>query len=249
MDIRPAEPSDCQAIRAVAEDSFTASYALSPQQLETIQNAEFSEDALKAVLDDADQRLFVAEEEVEDETAVRGFAHAVNGDGWTLRWLHVAYDARELGIGSALFERVREEAGDDSQLRTWIFEDAVEGDQFCEQFGFERGESDWVEFDGEELSVAYFDTEGSSEDRGEPAVEVPDAIEADGADRPLDRDDPIPGREAPFFQLDNEGDDDPYGYFCSQCGSTDVVADGLDRLECSECGNVHLADEWDGAYL
>ena len=48
---------------------------------------------------------------------------------------------------------------------------------------------------------------------------------------------------------EREGDGARWGYFCSECASTDVSADGLDRLECGNCGNTHRADQWDDAYL
>ena len=53
-----------------------------------------------------------------------------------------------------------------------------------------------------------------------------------------------------FFSVYTADDhDEPYGYLCSQCASTDVTADGLDRLECGDCGNAYRVDEWDGSYL
>lgn len=39
------------------------------------------------------------------------------------------------------------------------------------------------------------------------------------------------------------------GYLCGQCGTTDVHADELGRLECDGCENVHRPDDWDQAYL
>jgi ribosomal protein S27AE len=103
---------------------------------------------------------------------------------------------------------------------------------------------------GEEFAVTMFIEGEGTETSNEPTVAVPESVTVDGVDRPVDRDDSIPGREAPFFTLYVADDtEEAYGYFCSQCGSTDVSADGLDRLECGNCGNAHLADEWDDAYL
>ena len=95
-------------------------------------------------------------------------------------------------------------------------------------------------------------TEGqSTETPNQPTVTVPEFVTVDGTDRPVDRDERVPGSEAPFFTMYSTDDEteEPYGYFCSQCGSTNVSIDGLDRLECGDCGNTHLADEWDDAYL
>jgi ribosomal protein S27AE len=107
-----------------------------------------------------------------------------------------------------------------------------------------------MRFGREECSVAVLAGGGETAEPDERAVPVPESVTVDGTDRPLERDETVPGREAPFFPTyTSEDHTDPYGYFCSSCGSTDIAADGLDRIECSECGNLHLAEEWDDSYL
>lgn len=249
MEIRPANRDDRARVRAIANDSFRSSFALSPQEIETIVDAEFADEALADRIDAPDARLLVAEDAVEGATDVRGFVDAA-GDG-TLRWLHVDPDARGQGVGTALFERVSASLRDEGvSITGWALDDAVEGGEFCERFGLQQVGTERLAIGEEEYRVTRFAQDGWSDAPNEPEVDVPDGVTVDGAERPLDRDEEIPGRESPFFPLFTDADaDEPYGYFCSQCGSTDVAADGLDRLECGNCGNVHLADEWDGAYL
>jgi GNAT superfamily N-acetyltransferase/ribosomal protein S27AE len=251
MDIRPAEPDDRHRVREIASDSFRSSYSLSPQQIETILEDVFSEDALTDRIEDPDV-LFLLAGHTGEEDGVYGFIDVAAGTEGTIRWLHVDPDARGEGIATALFERVQEELRDSggTSLTARVLADAVEGGEFCERFGLERSGNSETRFGDEEYHVALF-TEGSgTEDSNDPSVTVPETLSVDGTERPLDADAPIPGADAPFFPVySEEGSDEQYGYFCSECGSTDVSADGLDRLECGECGNEHRADEWDGAYL
>lgn len=247
MKIRPAESADRERIEAVARDSFQSSYSLSPQQIEAILKEEFDETALTERLDDSSTAMLVADHTVEDTEEVLGFIDVATGAETMVRWLHVDPEARGEDIATALIDRVREDA--ETPITARILEDAVEGGGFLEGFGLEQDGNDHTILGGEEFAVTLF-TEGEGTDAtNEPAVAVPEAITVDGADRSIDRDETVPGREAPFFSVSSDDGDSPYGYFCSQCGSTDVSADGLDRLECGNCGNVHLADEWDDAYL
>ncbi len=248
MEVRPAESADRERIEAIARDSFQSSYSLSPQQIETILKEEFGETTLTERLDDSDTVMLVADHTVEETETVLGFIDVAVGAETMIRWLHVDPEARGEDIATTLIERVREDA--ETPITARILEDAVEGGGFLEGFGLEPDGNDQTMIGGEEFAVTLF-TEGEGTDTAnEPAVAVPESITVDGADRSIDRDETVPGREAPFFSVYSDDDeDDPYGYFCSQCGSTDVSADGLDRLECGDCGNVHLADEWDDAYL
>jgi GNAT superfamily N-acetyltransferase len=251
MEIRPADADDREGIRAIARDSFQSSYSLSPQQIETLIEGAFADPALADRLDDPDAVVLVAESAPDgtDTVEVRGFVDVDDGAIRTIRWLHVDPEARGEGIATALIERVREEdAG--RPLTARVLDDAVEGHEFLERFGLKRDGNDHVAVGGEEFAVAVFTSDGEEEAPNEPTVTVPESVTGDGVERTVDRDEPVPGREAPFFPVySGEGHDDPYGYFCSGCGSTDVAADGLDRLKCGDCGNEHLADEWDSAYL
>lgn len=252
MDIRTAEVTDWNAISDLAERSFGASYSLSPDQIEIIVDHDFSEEALTNRLQDSDYLVLVAEGTVEENEGIFGFADVELAGGPTLRWLHVDPIARGRGIGTALFERVREDAAEmgQSDLTARVLEDAVEGGDFLEKFGYHRTDSADLDFEGETFAEQLY-TKGEEEIKAnEPTVDVPEQLTVDGDRRPVDKDESIPGTEAPFFRiLTTEGSEDIYGYFCSNCESTDIAGDGLDRLECSNCGNEHLPDEWDAAYL
>ncbi|WP_262177253.1 GNAT family N-acetyltransferase [Haloarcula laminariae] len=247
MDIREATPSDSERIERIAESSFNSSFALSPEEIATIIEQAFSSEALEDRLSESDGWFLAAEAEVDDETILSGFLDGT-ADG-RIRWLHVDPEARGQGIATALIERLRSEHGD--RPLTWeVLDAAVEGGGFCEQFGLAEQGRDSLEVGGHEFGLTVYAEGDRNEELNEPAVPVPETVDADGEDRPLDREEPIPGREAPFFRtFVTEDRESAHGYFCSQCGSTDVTADGLDRLECGDCGNVHLADEWDGGYL
>jgi ribosomal protein S27AE/GNAT superfamily N-acetyltransferase len=249
MNVRPAESDDREQIRAIAADSLQSSYSLSPDQIEMILEAEFDDPSLAHLLDDADRAALVADETIDGEAAVRGFVTVEEGTEARIRWLHVDPTARGGGVATALLERVGERFGE-RPITASILDDAVEGGEFLEGFGLEQGAHDQIQIGGEEFDVTMFTKGESTGASNEPAVPVPESVTVDGDHRPVDRDDSVPGNEAPFFTVYRAADGvEAYGYFCSECASTNVSADGLDRLECGNCGNTHLADEWDDAYL
>ncbi|WP_336136651.1 GNAT family N-acetyltransferase [Natronomonas amylolytica] len=249
MDVRPAESDDRERIRAIARDSLQSSYSLSPQQIETILEEEFDDTSLADLLDDEDTTVFVVDGTADGTEGVLGFTVVETGTQAMVQWLHVDPEARGGGIATALLDRVREEFVE-KPIAACVLEDAAEGGEFLKGFGFKESGNDQVLVGGEEFAVTMFTEGEGTETPNEPTVPVPESVTVDGGDRPVDRDDSVPGTEAPFFTLYRADDDEEaYGYFCSQCGSTDVSADGQDRLECGNCGNAHLADEWDDAYL
>jgi GNAT superfamily N-acetyltransferase/ribosomal protein S27AE len=247
MEIRQATPADSDRIREIAEGSFQSSFQLSPEEIETLVENQFADPNLSERLDD-NGRFLVAEDDVEGVEAVNGFIDVTQPG--TVRWLHVDPTARGQGIGTALVERILDDRDDDDPLAWKTLEDAVEGGEFCTRFGLTEQGRDWLEIGGHEFPVTTH-AEGERADRpNEPAVPIPETVHAGGEARPVESEEPIPGQDAPFFRLFTDEDRaSAYGYFCSQCGSTNVNADGLDRLECSSCGNLHDADEWDGGYL
>jgi GNAT superfamily N-acetyltransferase/ribosomal protein S27AE len=243
MDVRPVAREDSARIEDIARSSFQTSYSLSPTEIDTLVEQFFSAAALEERMEDGS--FFVAEVEGD----LGGFAEIDDED--TLRWLHVDPAARGQGVGTALFEAVRDELSDrDVPVTARILESASEGSGFLERFGLAQTESVHLEFDEERFPEHVYTTTGEEVEANEPSVEVPPTVDVDGQELLLDRDEEIPGSEAPFYPLyETESDDSRWGFFCSECGSTDVAADGLDRLECSNCGNTHRADQWDEAYL
>ncbi|WP_226021354.1 GNAT family N-acetyltransferase [Halomicrobium salinisoli] len=248
MDVRAAEPDDAERIERIAEQSFQTSYSLSPDQIETIVAAVFSEDALRERIEDEANRIRVAEEGGE----VLGFADVEVGDHAILRWLHVEPGHRGQGAGTALIEDARDlaAAGDGALVGTVLAEDD-EGEQFCEQFGYERGEKVEIEFAEESYhAYVYSHSDPVAPLGGDEPVDVPDTVTMDGRELTVDADDDVPGTDGPFFRtFEDPADEEAYGYVCSNCGSVEIGSDSLGRLECKECGNKHLADQWDAAYL
>lgn len=39
-----------------------------------------------------------------------------------------------------------------------------------------------------------------------------------------------------------------YGYYCANCETVNNAMDSMGRLECNECGNIKMHDEWDAAH-
>jgi GNAT superfamily N-acetyltransferase/ribosomal protein S27AE len=247
MNLRPAGRDDSTAIRETAERSFQTSYAISPEQIETLVEVEFADDALGDRVESDEDVLVVAEE----EGTVRAFAAVEFGEEAVLRWLHVHPEHRGGGLGTALFEHVQEAAADRNlPLSVRVLTEATEGRSFPNRFGFEETGSDHYEVGGERFAEEVLAKGAIPNEATEPAVDVPDTVALDGEERPVDREEPIPGNESPFFPIYATADrTERYGFLCSNCGATDVSADGLDRLECGNCGNMHRADEWDAAYL
>ncbi|WP_178915323.1 GNAT family N-acetyltransferase [Natronomonas gomsonensis] len=249
MDVRPAESDDRERIRAITRDSLQASYSLSPQQIETILEEEFDDTSLADLLDDGDTTVLVVDGTADGAEGVLGVIIVESGTKATIQWLHVDPEARGRGIATALLDHVREEF-DEKPIAACVLEEAVEGGEFLKGFGLKESDHDLIMVGGEEFGVTMFTEGEGTTTSNEPTVPVPESVTVDGVDRPVDRDESVPGREAPFFTVyAAEDEEDAYGYFCSQCGSTNVSADGQDRLECGNCGNTHLADEWDDAYL
>jgi|AntRauTorcE11898_2_1112593.scaffolds.fasta_scaffold27539_2 GNAT superfamily N-acetyltransferase/ribosomal protein S27AE len=246
IDLRSATRDDAEAIRGVAERSFQASFSLSPEQIEAIIEEEFDAEHLAGRVDDEDCLVFAAEHEGE----VAGFADVDLAVG-TLRWLHVDPLARGQGVGTALMDRVEAELSQRGKpITAQILDEATEGDSFIERFGLNRTDTTKVEFRNQELSAHVYSKRGEENDPNEPEVAVPANVDVDGAERPLNREEPIGGDESPFFLTYTDEDrSERHGFFCSNCGSIDVSADGMDRIECKDCGNKHLADDWDDAYL
>jgi len=249
MNVRPAESDDRERIRTIARDSFRSSYSLSPDQIEIIVEEAFDDESLDDLFADGNTTVFVADETIDGTESVYGFVTVDVGTEATIRWLHVDPTARGGGIATALLERVREQF-DETPIAASILDEAVEGGEFLERFGLKQDGHDHILIGDEEFAVTLLTSGQSTETSNEPIVSVPESVIADGADRPVDRDESVPGSEAPFFTVYSDEDEaETYGYFCSECGSTNVSTDGLERLECGNCGNTHRADEWDDAYL
>jgi ribosomal protein S18 acetylase RimI-like enzyme len=254
MNVREPDSVDGETIRDIAGRSLRASYGLSPETITALVEEYHADDRLDELANDEDSVLLVAED---DEPI--GFAEGeVADDTGEVHWHHVAPEGRGRGAGTTLFERMEEtlqERGAE-RVQANVLSDNMEGAQFFEKFGYMEAETDDVEIDGEAHAVNVFVPEAEAdgeaetgEDRTDPG-EVPETVEDDGQTLYVAREDEMGGDKGPFFPLFTDMEEEnPYAFWCSHSETVVAAGDDLGRLECSECGNVHRADDWDAGYL
>lgn len=242
MEIRPAEPEDRESIRRVVRRSLRASYSLSPTGIDSAMEQWYGGDSYAEKLDRSGVHMVVAT----TEDTLAGYAEGVVAalDAGDLRWIHVAPAHRGRGIGSGLFERMRERLRDHGvdHLRGNVLAANEEGNTFYERHGFEKVDTDAVEIGGQSYVENVYIDEGTAA--------IPSTQTADDRRVYVDRHQVVPGTRASFRVVHTEPDRETrYGFFCSNC---DVLANAIDpmgRIECTECGNVRKAQQWDAAYL
>jgi ribosomal protein S18 acetylase RimI-like enzyme len=269
--VRSAEPDDAERLREVARSSFTASYAMSPDEIEGIVEEEFGEEALREEVETAEIGPFVAEV----DGVLAGFVDvASDGDLSTIRWLHVDPERRGLGAGTALFERAVSEIEDrGGEPRAITLSANTSSGAFFERMEFERVEERGTELAGVDVVEYVYAEVGTEEpaDSGSatseeadgdaestPDIEDVDLPEEIPADENEDGDgtvypggELIDGAEGPFVATYSDEDrTEEYGYYCVNCGSTDVSMDSMDRIRCENCGNTFQPGEtYDASYL
>jgi GNAT superfamily N-acetyltransferase len=268
MELREPESDDSERIRELIESTVTASYALSPQQIEAFLEEEFSEKRLTEAFKDSHSIVFVAESSIDgEETTAGGIVEAVSDKSeGEIRWLFVDPEHRGKGIGTQLFETVVEmlhQEGVEEVMATTL-EANREGEQFFERFGFEQMDDRQIELAGESLvEYVYSESPTESEPVSEPEAkagsdaELPNtetedgivtATTEDGQQVYLDQVEEESGTEESFLvaYIDEE-QTEQFGYYCTNCGSLDTSMDNMGRIECSECSNTH-AERSDEAY-
>jgi len=257
MTVRPAVETDSEQIREVATRSFRNSYSLSPEEIETIVEEAFGDDAVADCLEDDDRRLLVDER---DDNVV-GFVETKLTDTSTgeLVWLHVEPEARGQGVGTDLFEQaaaqLRERAAE--HVHGLVMAQNEEGNQFFERWGFERGESMERKIAGQPYQIQVFTGTPEefgdgieSDDSDEESVPADGEIVVDDETRYIDTDEELPGDDGRFYVVfTDQAYDDQYGFYCSNCGTFVDAVDGQGKIVCGECGNVHQPEEWDKSYL
>jgi len=274
MDLRDPTPADADRLVALANSSMTASYRLSPQQIEQITTAEFGLAAIEDKIQDESTVLRVSETDAGDEAArIAGYVEATLDELWgTLHWLFVDPEHRGQGIGTELYEACMAElaAAGAEYRRARVLEANTDGGQFFEQLGLERtgdrrievGNEARIEYTYADPDVSEATTAATQQARDVSDHELPEtdtqgdrttATTADGQQVFLDTDARESGTEAPFFTVYADATfAEQHGYYCSNCGSLDVSVDSADRFECPDCGNTHASRSersTDDAYL
>ncbi len=266
--VRQAEADDAGRIRELVESSMTASYALSPQDIETILEATVAPETLEERVDDETIVLLA-----ELDGTVAGVVEATfvdGGEGAEIHRLHVDAERRGAGVGTALFERVRSDLGErgvDDPRAVTLSANTSAG-AFFERFGFGQVGERTVDIGGRE-TVQYLyaaDADADEESAGGTASEKDDgdattsgdydgeipetATGEDGTTLYLGGD-PFEGSEGYFVRTFSDEDrSEEYGYYCLHCESGDVSVDEMERVRCGNCGNTRKPDDdYDGAYL
>ncbi|WP_049996144.1 GNAT family N-acetyltransferase [Halococcus sediminicola] len=273
MELHEPETDSIERIRELIESTLTASYALSPQQIEALLEDDFSEEQLAEAFEDPDSITLVAESTINgDETTIGGIVEARFADGeGAIRWLFVDPEHRGKGIGTRLFETAIEtlHKQDVERIEASTFEANREGDQFFERLGFEQTDDRQVEVAGESLvEHVYADRSTDAETAGDfnieedsnadlPNTETTNGVITATADNGqqvyIDQTEDDSGTEGAFLvAYTDEEHTDQFGYYCANCGSLDTSMDDMGRIECTNCSNVHAersAEAYDNSYL
>jgi ribosomal protein S18 acetylase RimI-like enzyme len=259
MSARPAEAADADRIRTVVDSAMTASYALSPRELDAVVEDQFAAERLDEWREDADSVLLVEETEGTVVAVVKGARRDGHGE---VEWLFVDPEHRGRGHATTLLEAAIEELEtEDTEVRALALASNREGEAFFERFSFERVEEREVEYGGENLTEHVYSRAATGSDRGDgddpgsdgPVVFPDDGTtDADGTEVSVDREERRAGTKAPFFATYVGEDGEQHGFFCSNCGGTEMAMDGMERLTCQDCGNEHRpdgSDQYDEGYL
>lgn len=250
MKVRHATDADTGRIREIAEQSFQASYSLSPQDIEAISEVEFEGEALGSRLRDDEQFVLVAEE---NETVV-GFIEGTvtNNRAGEIRWLHVVPTARGNGAGTALFEQMlttlREQAVEEIQAS--VLAENAEGGEFYEQFDFESDRTRDRSYGERSVHVELYHNEITDADDDSDTPPQDREIVVDGETRYLDPEDPLSGTDNQILPVyEDSAHEDSFGFFCTNCDSYTDSYSSQGMILCDNCGNEHRPDQWDESYL
>ncbi|KZN26216.1 hypothetical protein A4G99_22620 [Haladaptatus sp. R4] len=172
MKLREPTAGDAERIHELARSAMTASYSLSPQQIENVTTDQFAEGRVTDLVDASDDRVLALEDE-EFDTLVGLTEGHVDGSSGEIRWLLVDPEHRGKGVGTELFETIVEKLREDGAERidANVLDADREGAQFFEERGFERTDDRQVEYGGESLVEHRYTLDASeremSDDTGE----------------------------------------------------------------------------------
>ncbi|PCR91724.1 GNAT family N-acetyltransferase [Natrinema ejinorense] len=159
MEIRPATREDRDRIRAVARETWHATYdELEADTIDETIDEWYGDEALETALSKPGTAFLVAERGGE----IVGFTHGVvtEDEGDVLR-MSVHPDHQGEGIGTALYERLREDLRDFNMERMRAIDLASNegGRKFYEDHGFEPTDEDNVEIGGEQRREVVYTLE------------------------------------------------------------------------------------------
>ncbi|WP_423747192.1 GNAT family N-acetyltransferase (plasmid) [Haladaptatus sp. SPP-AMP-3] len=272
MKLREPTTDDAERIHELTRSSMTASYSLSPQQIENVIGAEFDEGRMTELGARSDGYVFALEDE-EFETLVGFVEGHLDGDTGEIRWILEDPEHRGRGVGEELLEATLEKLREDGaeRIHASVLEANRDGAGFLEGFDFSKAGSRRVEYGGESLVEYRYildatereaSDDGSEEKPDQTEVALENAETRDGVTTVTtddgktvypNADEAKSGTENPFFvTYTDEEFTDQFGYYCGNCGSLETTRDTQDHIECAECGNVHTpksAESYDGSYL
>ncbi|ELY78572.1 GNAT family N-acetyltransferase [Natrinema pallidum] len=159
MEIRPANRDDRERIRSVARETWHETYdELDGETIDRTIDEWYGDEALETALSKPGTAFLVAEVDGE----VVGFTHGVVtvDEGDVLRMsVHPAHQGE--GIGTALYERLREDLRDFNMERIRAIDLASNegGREFYEAHGFEPTDEDEVEIGGEQRREVVYTLE------------------------------------------------------------------------------------------
>lgn len=247
MEIRELRHNDASEIQAVARDSLAASYghALDDEQIESVVEQWYAEDAIEDLLSEEELIFMVAAND-----AISGYVQGeiIAGDTviGDIHWLHVRPDERGEGLGSQLLGEVIDRMEDEGVplVRGRVLEVNQDGISFYQEHGFTESSSSTIDLDGEEYEELFLERQLGDE-------EVLEAIEGpDGEQLYIDYTGGETGVLAPLYPIfRDEALEERHGWFCSNCNSTETSMGSSGRIECSNCENSRKATRWDNSYL
>ncbi|MFB6218433.1 MAG: GNAT family N-acetyltransferase [Halobacteriaceae archaeon] len=250
MEIRDATPDDAEAVRTVARESMTASYAPDVDEgvIESAVDRWYSAESTESALADPDTVFLVVEDDGVVAFAKGALVDRRDPTG-EIHWLHVHPDRRGEGLGRRLLaetERVFAERGA-VRLAGYVLGVNEVGASFYEENGYELAGERRIQVGDrtfEEREYEKFaDTDAETEIPLEPVTEGGETFY-------VDFDDAQQGGSAEFYPVyRTEEGEQRYGWYCGGCESMDIVMDTMDRVECNDCGNRSKPSRWDAAYL
>ncbi|WP_224447344.1 GNAT family N-acetyltransferase [Haloprofundus salilacus] len=252
MDLRDAEPTDAEGIRAVARESLLASYSpdLSEDVIDTAVKSWYADDEVGSNLEDPQAVWTVAVDGDDVVAVVQSYLVEADETVGQIDWLHVAPDSRGGGLGRQLLKRVETELMDRgaSRLEGKVLTVNEGGARFYENAGYDAGETRQVEIADEEFTERAFVK--SASESTEEFTPVEERSGPDGQTLYVAYDESQRARKAPFYvTYTDEERTERYGYLCGNCESLATAMDSMERIECNECGNQSKSARWDAAYL